>query len=144
MDMTTVRLYTSSLPEVRAIRGPRQHKTVQVDNEMLFPGVAGWEQEIRDFEPAQGGCSGVVHSWTEAQRLEPCLAVLPASAGLQAAPSEGHGETAASLPRPHGLCLPAQGRRWVDAAGWANGSSSRHSLVLVLCADQSSPTHSFI
>lgn len=62
MDMTAVRLYTSSLPEVRAVRGPHQHKTVQVDNEMLFPGVAGWEQEIRDFEPAQGGCSGVVRS----------------------------------------------------------------------------------
>lgn len=33
--MTTVRLCTSSPPEVRAIRGPHQHETAQVDNETV-------------------------------------------------------------------------------------------------------------
>lgn len=36
IDMTTVRLYTYSPPEIRVIRGPHQHETVQVDNEMLM------------------------------------------------------------------------------------------------------------
>lgn len=108
------------------------------DNETLVVLVRNRKSEILNLH---GRLVWSCPSQTEGWRLEPCL-VVPLARGA-CGWCKGHGQTwgwtqvavaVVSLPWPHGLCLPAQGRR-LDAAGWANRIGPLHGLILVLCTN---------
>lgn len=75
--MTTVRLYTYSLPEKRAIRGLHQHEAVQVDNEMLVLLSGNKKSEILNLHRRLE----LSMAELEAEKLDAYLMVPP---GLQA------------------------------------------------------------
>lgn len=119
MDMTTVRLCTSSPPEVKAIRGPHQHETVQVDNEMLVLLARNKKSEIlslhRRLEWSCPRSNWSTKAWA-----------LPDTA---ASPCRLAGGTELGLRGDLGLDLGSGGSRVPAMAPWALSACPREGPV---------------
>lgn len=131
--MTTVRLYTYSPPEIRAIRGPHQHKTVQVDNGMLVLLSGNKESEILnlhrrlELSMVELKQKSLMPAWQCHQPMQACRSHWARATGRDLRLDSISSGT--SVPwQPHRLQLPAQERdQWHSRAGkWDQFSSWPH------------------